>query len=98
MKALFTTSGGYKAVIKKIQNIYPPEEMKFLDGYAWRWGFKYDNGTSEFFQFSNKKDCFKEYEACSRACDFYWRNYWEPTLEGALLILNRKKGKRCYGK
>jgi len=42
---------GYGVVLPKVQNYYPVEEIDV----GWQWGFKYDSGVFESFQYKAEK-------------------------------------------
>ncbi len=59
---------GYLAVISKIQNVYPPEEL--VIGY--QTGFKYESGIFEYFVFEKLDEAELCYKQIEKAIEDYY--------------------------
>jgi len=62
---------GYTAVIPKIQNIYPVEEARRI---GWEFGFKYESGIFEFFNYKNKNQAEFDRLKLLVAIDYFYGN------------------------
>ena len=61
----------YTAIIPKIQNVYPVEEAKQV---GWEFGFKYESGIFEFFNYKNKSQAEYDRRILVAAIDNYYSN------------------------
>ena len=59
----------YTAVIPKIQNIYPVEEARSI---GWEFGFKYESGIFEFFNYETKYEAEFDRRKLLEAIDNYY--------------------------
>lgn len=62
----------YIAVIPKIQNVYPVEKARRI---GWEFGFKYESGVFEFFNYKNRSQAEFDRLNLLFAIDHYYTNY-----------------------
>lgn len=61
---------GLIVVLHYVRNIYPVDED--ARGVGYEWGFKYTDGSWEFFVYKTKKEAKKIWSAFVKAVQSYW--------------------------
>ncbi len=66
---------GFLVVLSSVRNIYPVKDKDFYE-----WGFKYTDGSQEFFSYKTKKEAVKIHKEFVKAVE----NFWEESRQGVL--------------